>query len=62
MLGMRIENEEIVMAITQKRTTLALTKEDLKQLNSLKNLLGENQNQIFRRALALLYTTKVTKK
>lgn len=41
--------------LTIKRISIALTKEDLRELKFLENYLGESQSQIIRRALINLY-------
>lgn len=42
------------MATTQKRITLALTKEDLRQIDELVKHFGENPSQVIKRALIIL--------
>ena len=43
------------MITTKKRITLALTKNDLKQIESLKKEFGENQTDIIKKAIDELY-------
>jgi hypothetical protein len=47
------------MATTEKRITLALTKEDVRQIAELCLLFGESQTQIIKRALILLHHAKI---
>jgi len=44
------------MSTTIKRVTVALTKETLKQLEFLKSELGDNANQVIKRAIQELYS------
>ncbi len=43
------------MATTEKRISLALTKEDMRQIEVLKTFFEENPSQIIKRALILLH-------
>ena len=45
------------MSTTEKRITLALTKEEARTLRQLCEHLSENQSQIIKRAIMLLYYT-----
>lgn len=47
------------MKTTEKRISIALTKEDLRMLTTIENLLGENVSQVIKRALDLLYHEKI---
>ena len=48
------------MNTTVKRITLALSKEDLKELEFLNNHFGESASQVMRRALILLHYITTT--
>jgi hypothetical protein len=43
------------MSTTEKRITLALTKEEARTLKVLGEALGENQSQTIKRAIMMLY-------
>ena len=43
------------MSTTMKRITLALTKEDIRELDLLADLFSETRSQILKRALTLLH-------
>lgn len=48
------------MSDTVKRITLALSKEDLRILNSLKEHFGESQSVVIKRALVKLYDGRIS--
>ena len=50
----------MLMATTYKRVSLFLTQEDYRQLEALKLLFGENNNQVFKRALIMLHHLSFT--
>jgi Ribbon-helix-helix protein, copG family len=50
------------MSTTQKRTTIALTKQDLRELDELAQYFGENTSGVIRRAVILLHYITFTSK
>lgn len=50
------------MSTTEKRITLALTKEQLKELDELSNKFRESPSSIIHRAISLLYYIKIESK
>lgn len=50
------------MSTTEKRITLALTKEDMRELETIKNFFGETISSVIKRAIIGLYAEVVSKK